>query len=214
MRSRLWLIPFALVVASPARAATGSVAGKVTAGADSPFLWIVYLEGGAPPRPVAEGPPKEILQEDVKFKPSVAYVALGTTLAFPNRDKFYHNAFSPTTGNQFDLGLYRGGVTKSVTLRAPGEVDIYCNIHPDMYARVLVLPSSLYAEVASDGSYEVKGVPPGKYTVVAWSPRHQPQRQEVTVAAGRPATATFSLRGRPFPSRHLNKSGEPYGRYK
>ena len=215
MTSNFRLLPLAVLAASPAWAAGGSVAGNVKAGADSPFSWVVYLER-APSLPgaAASATRKEIAQQDIKFKPEVAYVPLGATLDFPNRDKFYHNAFSASPGNQFDLGLYRGGVTKSVVVREPGELDIYCNIHPDMYARVLVLPSPFYAEVASDGSYQIKDIPPGKYTLVAWSPRHQPARQEVRIEAGRQTAASFSLKARPFPERHMNKNGEPYGRYK
>ena len=68
-------------------------------------------------------------------------------------DNIYHNVFSMSANNAFDLGLYNsGGEPKSHTFTEPGPVDVYCNIHPQMAASVLVVPNKHFAKVKADGS--------------------------------------------------------------
>ena len=205
----------ALVVVLPpaARAANGSVTGKVTAASGTgPF--VVYVDKG----PAEAAPPaahREVLQRNSQFEPRSVWVHAGETVDFVNRDNIYHNVFSPTEGAAFDLGLYRGGLKKSVTMEKAGEVDVYCNIHPDMHAKVLVVPAGArVAEVGIQGSYTLADLPAGSYTLVAWSAWHEPQTAHVEVKAGQQARADFSLRPRAAPLAHLNKNGEQYGRYK
>jgi len=61
------------------------------------------------------------------------------------------------------VGLYGPGPGKDVVMRAPGVVRIYCNVHPQMAAFVIVTPTSLAARVKPDGSFEITGVPAGAY---------------------------------------------------
>ena len=87
-------------------------------------------------------------------------VQRGTSIAFPNKDNIYHNVFSLSSGNSFDLGLYNsGGEAKTHTFTEPGSVDVYCNIHPQMAASVLVVPNRHFAKVKPDGTFEIAGVP-------------------------------------------------------
>lgn len=198
-----------------AHAAGGSVSGKVAGSDAGGQPWVVYLEGAAGAADASAAESKEILQKDMMFAPNAAVVRSGATVQFRNVDKIYHNVFSPTAGSEFDLGLYRGGVAKAQTLREPGEVDVYCNIHPGMHARILVVPNRFYSVVGPDGRYEIADVPPGRYTAVAWSATHEAVRKPVEVAAQRRAGADFTFKSRPFPLvPHLNKDGEGYGRYK
>jgi plastocyanin len=172
---------------------------------------VVYLEKAeAAPPPATH---LKIEQRNTRFVPESVVAVVGQTIDFPNLDKFYHNVFSVTPGNEFDLGLYRSGVSKGAQLNQPGELTIYCNIHPEMVAQVLVLQNAHYAEVAADGSYTLADVPPGSYTLVAWSAKHEPQKQAIEVKAGATAKASFTMKLRKAGS-HLNKNGEQYGRYK
>ncbi len=199
----------------PAHAAGGSVAGKVTGPDTDGRPWVVYLEGAVGGRDVAPAESKQMLQKDMDFAPAALVVRAGASVEFKNVDKIFHNVFSPTAGSEFDLGLYRGGITKVQQMSAPGEVDVYCNIHPGMHARILVVPNRFYAQVAADGRYEITDVPAGRYTLVAWSASHEPVRKPLEVAADRRASVDFAFKGRPFPLvPHLNKDGDGYGRYK
>jgi len=189
----------------------GSITGTVTAeGGGKPL--VVYIEKADPPAKAPTERPK-VEQRNTRFNPEVVVVRQGQTLEFPNLDKFYHNVFSVTPGNEFDLGLYRGGVSKTATLDQPGEIDVYCNIHPEMAAKILVLQNDYFAEAAADGSFTIANLPPGNYTLVAWSARHEPQKKPIEVKAGAALKVSFALKPRKAAT-HLNKNGEQYGRYK
>lgn len=173
---------------------------------------VVFLEhvDGPPPAPPKEHP--KMLQRDKTFLPRLLVITAGTQVDFENDDLVFHNVFSLSQGNEFDLGVYRRGVTKSVRFNNPGVVDVFCNIHPDMIASVLVLQNAHYARVAPDGSYKLQA-PPGKYTLVAYWDRGVIERKEIEVGA-QPVTADFTLVDTGRSRHHLNKYGQQYGRYK
>jgi plastocyanin len=165
---------------------------------------------GAP----ARGHSLEIRQKDKQFSPQVAVVQRGTTVVFPNMDAIFHNVFSPSGKNSFDLGSYRSGDTpRSVVLTTPGVVEVFCNIHARMNAMVLVVPSALYAKVAPDGTFRLENVPSGARKLVAWSPGAKPVQEKVEVGAGSAAQVAFTLEYEGAKA-HTNKLGQPYGSYK
>ena len=198
----------ARVKESPAVAVvTGHVQGRAGLLQDA----YVYLDQvrGAP----ARGRTLEIKQKDKQFSPHVAVVQRGTSVVFPNLDAVYHDVFSTSGRNSFDLGAYRAGETpRSVVLGTPGVVDVFCNIHSRMNASILVLPSALYAKVGADGNFRMENVPVGTRKLVVWSPTAKPAQEKVDVTAAG-AQASFTLEEQP-PSAHLNKLGQPYGSYK
>ena len=153
-----------------------------------------------------------IEQSGKKFVPGWAVVQRGTSITFPNKDNIYHNVFSLSAGNSFDLGLYNsGGEPKSHTFNEAGPVDIYCNIHPQMAASVLVVPNRHYAKVKPDGSFEIAGVPSGRRKLVAWAPGSRPTAEWVEVTGGGTADVKLSLDSK-TPG-HKNKAGQAYGSY-
>ena len=60
-------------------------------------------------------------------------IKAGDTVNFKNQDPFFHNIFSLSDLKTFDLGSYPAGESKSVTFESPGEAEIECAIHPEMY---------------------------------------------------------------------------------
>ena len=141
------------------RAVPGTIRGKVAVPGGEPVAY-VYVENVL--APAVKGQRKVIEQTGKKFVPSWAVVQRGTAIQFPNMDNIYHNVFSLSSGNSFDLGLYNsGGEAKTHTFTEPGSVDVYCNIHPQMAASVLVVPNKLFAKVKPDGTFEIAGVPAG-----------------------------------------------------
>src|SRR5207249_1197908 len=108
---------------------------------------------------VAEAPPEAwkdakrpaeeptITMKEKRFEPRVLPVLAGSEIAFPNVDPLFHNAFSLSGKNKFDLGLYKDGASKSQKFKEPGVVRVFCNIHPKMTAYVLVLQNPWYAPV-------------------------------------------------------------------
>lgn len=200
-------------------AAGGKVAGTVTVEKDGAPRKdrsgvVVYLEGITAPPPANDESKPRIKQFEQQFVPRLTVVPRGTTIEFPNEDKIFHNVFSVSAGAKFDLGLYKSGESKSVTFKRPGTVDVYCNIHPNMIAKVKVVDSPFYAVTGADGAFTIAGVPPGTYPVVAWLANGSPERAEVTVAEGATATVSFRLVEGKADASHLRKDGTPYGRYK
>lgn len=207
-------IALSLILAAAAAAPdSGALRGKVHAEGRHEGPLVVYIEHLGQPEAAPSARP-ELAQKGQDFEPRALVVEKGQVVQFPNYDKVYHNVFSLSAGNEFDLGLYRAGPGKTVEMKAPGEVVVYCNIHPDMVAKVLVLENHFHAQVAEDGSYAIEGIPPGRYTAVAWSAVHEPQRLAVEVKPRAAAQADFSLALRSGDRSHLNKDGAQYGRYR
>jgi plastocyanin len=195
--------------AAPPEARTGTVEGKVDVpGGDVRDVY-VYVENIKGPR---INQTVEIKQENKQFSPRTAVVPIGTTVTFPNLDPVFHNVFSNSAANSFDLGSYRAGdQTRSVVMTKPGVVDVYCNMHQRMSAHVLVVPSKLFVKVRPDGSFRLDGVPLGPRSVVAWSPNLRPTQRKIDVTpAG--AHASFAMEYTD-PQAHTNKLGQPYGSY-
>ncbi len=194
---------------APEVASAGTLRGKIQVPNGEPVAY-VYVENV--PGPALRGQKVKIEQSGKQFVPSWAVVQRGTTVEFPNNDAIYHNVFSLSTGNSFDLGLYNSsGDPKAHTFLEPGAVDVFCNIHPQMAASVLVVPNRLFAKVRPDGTFDISDVPAGRRKVVAWAPGSKLSAQWVQVDAG--SEAQVSLRLEPKSSAHRNKFGRQYGSY-
>ncbi len=176
---------------------------------DEAVVFLEELEGPAP-KPT-EG--ASMAQKDKQFDPRLLVVMQGSKVAFPNEDLVYHNVFSLSKGNEFDLGVYRVGTTKAVKFAKPGIVDVFCNIHPEMIASVLVLQNPYFVKVGADGKYALS-LPPGKHALIAYWAKGVTERKEIEVAENGKATLDFDLVDTGHTTRHLNKFGQQYGRYK
>lgn len=132
---------------------------------------VVYLEtaprGAFEERP---GPTVVLDQKNENFAPHVLAITTGTSVEFLNSDRTYHNVFSLSKGNSFDLGRYPPGRSKSVRFDHPGIVRVFCEIHSHMNAFILVFAHSHFAVTSADGEYRIEGVPPGAYNVTVWHP--------------------------------------------
>jgi plastocyanin len=193
----------------PQEPAAGMIRGRIGVPGGEAVAY-VYVENvlAAPVR----GQRATIEQSGKRFMPGWAVVQRGTTITFPNKDNIYHNVFSLSPGNSFDLGLYNSSAeAKSHTFSEPGPVDVYCNIHPQMAASVLVVPNRHYAKVKADGTYEIAGVPSGRRKIVAWSPGTKPTSDWVEVAPG--AAVDLNLKLDLKAGSHTNKVGQSYGSY-
>lgn len=127
---------------------------------------VIYLEGPGLPK---SSPVTAVLaQKDRRFDPSFVVIPVGSTVSFPNDDPIFHNVFSLSKAKKFDLGYYPKGETRRVRFDQPGVVQVYCHIHSDMSAAILVVPNAFWTRPAADGSFSFKDVPPGAYEIVAW----------------------------------------------
>lgn len=214
---RWLLVPLSIaLLALPARAGdaprAGAIAGVVrvlgTDGQPMSAPVIVFVEDLY--RPFTAPRPLEVRQRGRQFHPRLLLVPVGSSVQFPNDDTVDHNVFSLSPIASFDLGYFGAGVSRSTAFDRPGAVRIYCNIHPQMIADVLVLANPHYAQVGADGSFAIGGVPAGTRSLRAWFPNGPSAARTVDVPAGGTARAAFELHATVTTSTHENKHGEPY----
>lgn len=178
-----------LAPASVAQEADGGVRGRVRLGIEGAFLGdvgpiVVYLE----PLEAARDPERgngtpRIRQRNARFSPGFLAVGVGQKVEMPNDDAIYHNVFSYSKPNEFDLGLYRAGESRSVAFRHPGAVKFYCSIHENMNGTIFVAPSQWLATVSAAGAFDLRSVPEGRYRLRTWSERLPATSREIQVRA-------------------------------
>lgn len=171
---------------------------------------VVYVESSkAKPKPA-----KEVLTMKSKaFAPHVLVIGTGTTVEFPNEDPILHNVFS-LSGEGFDLGLYKRPKSGSKTFDKPGVYTVYCNIHPQMSATVVVRDSPYFTTAAKDGAFRLAGLPAGEYKVLAFHERAgEGAPVAVKVGATGESTVSLSLDATSYKRvAHKNKFGKDYGK--
>lgn len=146
----------------------------------------------------------------MQFSPQVLVIQAGTTVDFLNDDGIFHNAFSLSRSQPFDLGIYPRGMSKTVTFNVPGLVRVYCNIHPNMVSNILVLETSHYTVTGDDGQFALNNLPDGNFTVRTWAEHADEQSHKVVVSNGSSRQLDLTMATRPRLVRHRNKFGKPY----
>lgn len=156
---------------------------------------VVYLESA--PRGAFEREETRAVmnQQDQTFVPHVLAITAGTTVEFPNSDPYFHNVFSLSRTQPFDLGRYAAGRSKSVRFDRPGVVQVFCDIHSHMSAYILVFAHRYFAVTDAAGRYRIGNVPPGTYTLVAWHEGSVRDTRQVRVPdTGEPVETDFTVR--------------------
>jgi plastocyanin len=220
----MWLLTFGIVVSALAMAGppaatpvpTGQLRAVVTVtGADGrtakaaeAVVWIPGLGNYKESRPAAR---LVMSSKDKRFEPRVLAVPVGVPVSFPNLDKIFHNVFSLSDKNRFDLGLYRNGASRTTTFEHPGVVRVYCNIHPQMASYVVVVDGTFYGRTSPDGVVLLSAVPAGRHPLRAWDERGGEWSGSVEVLPGRTVEIAVGLDARGWRDQpHKNKYGKSY----
>jgi len=156
---------------------------------------VVYFES-VPVLAAAADPRKgsfRIEQRQEAFFPHVLPVVVGTTVEFTNADPIYHNVFSLSKAASFDLGRYPKGTSRAVRFDQPGIVEVFCHIHSDMSAVVMVLDNPFFAVPDANGEFLIPAIPPGRYKVSGWHERARLNHQEATIEAGRRSEIAMNI---------------------
>jgi plastocyanin len=151
----------------------------------------VYLEG----TDLGRGEPAIVRldQRGQRFEPEVVVVPAGSTVSFPNSDPIFHNVFSLSRAKEFDLGYYPQGRTRAVRFDKPGVVQVYCHLHANMTAAVVVAPNAWYAKPDRDGAFLLDDVPAGVYQLVVWHKAAGFFRRRVEVPEIGPVKVTVEI---------------------
>ena len=159
----------------------------MTGRAEDAVIAIESVPAGADSSP--RGPVPRLAQKDQCFLPRVLAIAVGDAVDFPNLDPIFHNVFSLSPVRRFDLGKYPRGQSRRVVFPKVGLVNVFCDIHSNMAAYILVLPNRWYAQPDEAGAWKLPPLPAGSYSVRVWHPDLPEIHRTVTV----PATGSVAL---------------------
>lgn len=191
MKNRSYLVLLVLL-AVPAALLGGTINGKVSGAAG---VSVVYVE--AIPGKTFAPPEQHFLmdQKGLLFQPHVLVVPVGSTVDFLNSDNVQHNVFWPSVGANkkasHNLGTWPKGQKRSFKFDQPGEVALLCNVHPEMSGYIIVVPTPYFAETDAGGSYKIKDVPDGSYSVTVWHEGAKSQSKKLTVSGE--ASLSFAI---------------------
>lgn len=174
-------------------ASAGSINGQVSGVAGPSVVYVDTTAGKTFPAPTQH---PVIDQKGLVFQPHVTAVQVGTTVDFLNSDSVAHNVFWTSIGGNkklsHNLGTWPKGEKKSFKFDTPGAVPILCNVHPEMSAYLVVVPTPYFAVSDQAGNYKIENVPDGSYTVQAWHEGAKNQSKPVSVSGDTKADFTLS----------------------
>lgn len=181
-----------LITGLSSAAWAGDIDGKVTGMKSNSVVYVDAIAGKTFPAPKDH---PVIDQKGLMFAPRLIVVQQHTTVDFLNSDNVQHNVFWPSVGGDKkaakNLGTWPKGETRPFTFDKTGVVPLFCNVHPDMEAYLIVSPTPYFAQTDDGGNYKIKDVPDGTYTVTVWHEGAKSQSKPVTVSGG--ARADFTL---------------------
>ncbi|HSU59236.1 MAG TPA: carboxypeptidase regulatory-like domain-containing protein [Bryobacteraceae bacterium] len=152
----------------------------------------VWLEPDKPLEPAA--PAVAIMeQRDRRFEPALLILPIGSTVEFPNTDPIFHNIFSLSRTQSFDLGYYPKGQSRKVRFARPGVVQVYCHIHSSMHAVIVVVSSPWFGKPDRNGDFSWPVVPPGNYQLVVWQKTLGLLRRKIVVPENAPLRLNITL---------------------
>jgi len=179
-------------------------------------LWLTPVDAAiTPSRPPGAAKNRlQLAQKNKQFVPHLLVVQVGSIVAFPNLDPFFHNVFSRFDGKRFDLGLYESGSSRDVHFDQPGVSYIFCNIHPEMSAVVVSVPTPYFAVSSAAGNLVIHDVVPGAYIMHVWAIGDSDTTlaaigHRVFVSGSGLDLGTIALE-ESVPAAHKNKFGEDY----
>jgi plastocyanin len=182
----------AIVAGFALAASAGTISGQVSGVAGQSVVYVDTISGKTFPAPTQH---PVIDQKGLVFQPHVTAVQVGTTVDFLNSDSVAHNVFWTSIGGNkklnHNLGTWPKGDRKSFKFDTPGAVPILCNVHPEMSAYLMVVPTPYFATSDQAGNYKIENVPDGGYTLTAW--HEGAKNQSKPVALSGDAKADFTL---------------------
>ena len=209
MRTAAAVAAWALAASSASAGLVNGTVRTLARAGVAPAAIVVYAE--PVDAPASRAARRVVLtQKNKTFQPRVLAVPAGSSVDFPNNDGIFHNVFSLSGPQPFDLGLYRAGETKQRTFATPGIYRVFCNIHPQMTAMIVVTPSAFTTVAGADGRFTLD-LPPGRYKITALSERAAAVSVDATSSAGASTAPELTLDESAWGFvQHKNKFGKEY----
>jgi hypothetical protein len=172
---------------------------NVVTGDTNALQWVVvYISSGDQ----GGGTPTQAVRYDQKgcmYLPHVAVMEVNQPLEIYTDDPVAHNIHPmPKVNTEWNKSQPPGSPPIQTKWDKPEFIPVKCNIHPWMHGYFAVLKTSHYALTGEDGSFSLKGLPAGKYTITAWQEQYGAQSQEVTIGNGETKTVNFVFKVLPY----------------
>ena len=157
---------------------------------------IVYIKEGLGTKTFPPPTQPAVLnQNGCMFEPHVLPILVGQELQIVNSDSTFHNVHSMSKANLgFNVAQTGKGMKLSKKFSSPEVFEIKCDVHQWMHSYVAVLTNPYYSVTGSDGSFTIKNLPAGDYTIEAWQEKLGPQPAKVTVGATGSSTVDFTFK--------------------
>jgi plastocyanin len=140
--------------------------------------------------------PATITQKGCMYDPHVVVLETGQSLQVINADPVTHNIHPlPKDNREWNESQPPGAPPINQSFpREEIPIPVKCNIHPWMKAYIAVFDHPYYAVTAKDGSFDLKNVPPGNYTLIAWHELYGVSEQAITIGAKESKTIHIAMR--------------------
>ena len=163
-------------------------------GVRSAVVWLDKPPAGAP---VAAPPSATTMdQKDCVFAPRVVVVPAGGRIDFLNSDRLLHNLHSTPSANPPFNRTQPKGRTITITFEKPEIIRVMCDLHSWMRGWVVVAEHPYYVLTDGSGDFELRGLPPGRYTLKAWQERLGTISKDVVVGDQDPTPVTLEMPAR------------------
>jgi plastocyanin len=170
----------------------------VVVNANNTLRWVmVYVKDGLGghtfPTPTE---PVMIDQKGCVYDPHVIGMMANQPVKILNSDETLHNIHAmPKVNTGFNIGMPRKGMEQTKTFKEP-EVPIHikCDVHKWMSSYVGVFSHPFYGVTGENGSFELKGLPAGTYTIEAWHEKFGTQQASVTVGEAETKDVSFTFK--------------------
>jgi plastocyanin len=158
---------------------------------------VVYVKDGLGPDYTFDAPKEAVTldQRGCMYDPHVIALMAGQTISVKNDDQTTHNIHpTPKDNREWNQSQPPGATPIEQSFaRAELAIPVKCNVHPWMKSYIFVFKHPYYAVTTKDGKFELKGLPPGTYTITAWQEKYGSVDQTVTIGAkeSKPVSFTF-----------------------
>jgi plastocyanin len=154
---------------------------------------VVYISDGLSVTPFPmPTEPVVMEQKGCHYRPHVLAMRAGQTLKVVNADQTTHNIHPmPNNNREWNVSQPKGVDIERTFAREEISIPVKCNIHSWMHSYIAVINNPYFAVTREDGSFVIKDLPPGTYTLEAWHEKLGTHMQKITVAAGEAKTVEF-----------------------